>query len=110
MNSSDFQDFPDGGVVRGLAGGEYGVIFQESTIRRMVYAPGSPVVFVIERIIEDKGLMAPYSLVRAADKIFFLAPQGFQRITASVGGYPEPIGKERLVIEHLLLCVRCRRA
>src|SRR5262249_28437582 len=29
-NSSDFQDFPDGGIVRGVAGGEFGVIFQET--------------------------------------------------------------------------------
>jgi hypothetical protein len=43
VNSSDFQDFPDGGIVRGVAGGEYGVIFQETAMRRMTYAPGSPV-------------------------------------------------------------------
>ena len=37
VNSSDFQDFPDGGIVRGVAGGEFGVIFQDGVIRRMVY-------------------------------------------------------------------------
>src|SRR5262245_13598882 len=30
---SDFNDFPDGGIVRGVAGGEAGVIFQDSVIR-----------------------------------------------------------------------------
>src|SRR5882762_5971483 len=93
VNSSDFQDFPDGGIVRGVAGGEFGIIFQETAMRRMIYAPGSPVVFNIERITEDKGLLAPYSLIRAADKIFFLAPQGFQGMVAT--GSPEPIGKEK---------------
>ena len=29
VNSSDFQDFPDGGIVRGVAGGEGGIIFQD---------------------------------------------------------------------------------
>src|SRR5882672_1815822 len=93
INSSDYQDLPDGGIVRGVAGGEYGVIFQETAMRRMVYVPGSPVIFNIERITEDKGLMAPYSLIRAADKIFFLSPQGFQGMIST--GTPAAIGKER---------------
>jgi hypothetical protein len=93
VNSSDFQDFPDGGSVLGVAGGEFGVIFQQTAIRRLVYAPGSPVIFNIERITEDKGLMAPYSLIRAANRIFFLAPQGFQSIEGT--GVPVAIGKER---------------
>jgi len=93
VNSSDFQDFPDGGVVRGVAGGEFGIIFQETAMRQLVYTPGSPVIFTIERITEDKGLMAPYSLIRAANKIFFLAPQGFQAMEST--GAPVPIGKER---------------
>ena len=93
VSSSDFQDLPDGGIVRGVAGGEYGVIFQETAMRRMTYVPGSPVIFNIERITEDKGLMAPYSLIRAGDKIFFLSPQGFQGMVAT--GTPEPIGKEK---------------
>jgi len=69
------------------------IFFQESAMRRMVYVPGSPVIFNIERITEDKGLMAPYSLIRAADKIFFLSPQGFQGMIAT--GAPAAIGKER---------------
>jgi hypothetical protein len=93
INASDYQDLPDGGSVRAVAGGEYGVIFQETAMRRMVFAPGSPVIFNIERITEDKGLMAPYSLIRAGDKIFFLAPQGFHAMAAT--GLPEAIGKER---------------
>ena len=93
VNSSDFQDLPDGGIVRGVAGGEFGVIFQDSVIRRMVYAVGAPYVFQIDRIAEDKGLLAPYSLIRAGDKIFFLASQGFHGMMST--GLPEPIGKEK---------------
>jgi hypothetical protein len=94
VNSSDFQDLPDGGIVRGVAGGETGVILQDSAIRRMSYVPGSPVIFQIERIAQDKGLFGPYSLVRAGERIFFYSAQGFHRIDP--GGFPTPIGRERI--------------
>jgi hypothetical protein len=93
-NSSDFQDFPDGGLVRGVAGGEAGVIFQDQAIRRMSYVPGSPLIFQIDRIAQDKGLFAPYSIVRAGEKIFFYAGQGFHKIEP--GGVPEQIGREKV--------------
>jgi hypothetical protein len=94
VNSSSFQDLSDGGIVRGVAGGEFGNIFQDTAIRRLVYAPGSPVIFQIERISDDRGLYAPYSLIRSGDQIFFLGPQGFQQMDPA--GYPAPIGKEKV--------------
>ncbi len=94
INSSDFQDFPDGGIVRGVAGGESGIIFQDQAIRSMSFVPGSPIIFQIDRITQDKGLFAPYSIIRAAEKIFFYAGQGFHKIEP--GGVPEPIGRERV--------------
>jgi len=94
INSSDFQDLGDGGVVRGVSGGEYGVIFQDASIRSMIYAPGSPYVFGIERISLDDGMFAPYSLIRSGDKLFWCSPQGFK--TMVPGGLPTPIGKERV--------------
>ena len=94
VNSSDFQDFPDGGIVRGVAGGEAGIIFQDQAIRRMAYVPGSPIIFQIDRITQDKGLYAPYSIIRAGEKIFFYAGQGFHKIEP--GGVPEPIGREKV--------------
>lgn len=93
-NSSSFQDLPDGGIVRGVAGGEFGNILQDTAIRRLIYAPGSPVIFQIERISDDRGLYAPYSLIRSGDQIFFLGPQGFQQMDPA--GYPQPIGKEKV--------------
>jgi hypothetical protein len=94
IKSSDFQDFPDGGIVRGVAGGEAGVIFQDQAIRRMSYVPGSPVIFQIDRITQDKGLYAPYSIIRAGERIFFYAGQGFHKIEP--GGVPEQIGREKV--------------
>lgn len=94
VNSSDFQDFPDGGIVRGVAGGEFGTIFQDQAIRRMAYIPGSALIFQIERISESVGLFAPYSIVRAGALIFFHSAQGFYKIAP--GGLPEQIGRERV--------------
>jgi hypothetical protein len=95
INSSDFQDFPDGGIVRGVAGGDQsGVIFQDQAIRRMSYVPGSPIIFQIDRITQDKGLYAPYSIIRAGERVFFYAGQGFHKIEP--GGVPEPIGREKV--------------
>lgn len=93
-NFSDFQDLADGGINRGVAGGEYGLILQEGAIRRMVYAPGSELVFQIDRVAEGRGLNAPYSLIAAGEKVFFLTAQGFVQSDAS--GILNPIGKERV--------------
>jgi hypothetical protein len=92
--SSDYQDFPDGGIVRGVAGGEFGTVFQDQAIRRMSYIPGSPLIFQIERIAQDLGLFAPYSIVRAGSLIFFHSAQGFYKIAP--GGIPEQIGREKV--------------
>jgi hypothetical protein len=92
--SSDYQDFPDGGIVRGVAGGEFGIVFQDQAIRRMSYIPGSAIIFQIERIAQDQGLFAPYSIVRAGIYTFFHSAQGFFKIAP--GGLPEPIGRERV--------------
>jgi hypothetical protein len=91
---SDYQDFPDGGIVRSVAGGEYGLIFQDGAVRRMTYAPGSPVIFQIDRITEERGIYAPLSIVRAGSRVFYCGSDGFQMITP--GGYPVAIGKERV--------------
>jgi hypothetical protein len=94
VNSSDFQDFPDGGIVRGVAGGEAGIVFQDQAIRRMSYVAGSPIIFHIERLTQDKGLLAPYSIIRAGENIFFYAGQGFYSIAP--GGLPVQIGREKI--------------
>jgi len=93
-NSSDFQDFPDGGIVRGVGGGEFGTIFQDQAIRRMSYIPGSDIIFQIERVTQDMGLFAPLSIIRAGSTIYFYSNKGFQKIDA--GQLPTQIGRERV--------------
>ncbi|MGJ4928150.1 hypothetical protein ACQR1I_16530 [Bradyrhizobium sp. HKCCYLS2038] len=94
VNSSDYQDLADGGFSRGIAGGETGVILQDTIIRRMIYLPGDPRVFQIEKIAEGIGIYGPLSLVRAGATVFFYSLRGFHRIDP--GGPPVPIGRERI--------------
>ena len=93
---SNFVDLPDGGVVRGVAGGEFGLVLQESATRRMVYVPGAKPAFQLERIGEEIGLLGPYSLIRAGSRLFFYSAQGFQAFAGGIGGGVIPIGKERV--------------
>ncbi len=86
-------DLPDGGVARGVAGGEFGLLFQESVIRRLVYVPGAAVAFQIERIAEDIGLLGAYSIIRANGAIFFYSSKGFIKYA---GGALLPIGNEKI--------------
>jgi hypothetical protein len=92
---SDFQDLPDGGSCHGISGGDaYGIVFQDESIRSLIYAPGSSVTFQIIRISTQDTLFAEYSIINAGDKTFFCSAQGFKVIAP--GGTPQPIGKERV--------------
>jgi hypothetical protein len=94
INSSDSQDLPDGGITRGIAGGESGVIFQDNAIRRMTYLPGDPRVFQIEKNRRRARHLWTLSLVRSGASVFFYSLKGFHRIDP--GGPPTPIGRERV--------------
>ena len=45
------------------AGGEFGLVFQETSVRRMTYE-GPPVVFRIDRIANDIGASVPGRLLK----------------------------------------------
>jgi hypothetical protein len=89
LNFSDLQDFPDGGNITGIAGGEYGIIFQENAIRQMTFAPGTPEVFQFSKIEDGRGSVAPWAVVRVGPRTFFLYRDGFY---AFAGGQSVPIG------------------
>ena len=91
---SDFQDFPDGGVVQGMTASDTALIFQETSIRRAVYLPGSPLIFQFEKLTEDIGTKSPYSIVQREQGAFFIAEDGFYFIDG--GGVVSPIGAERV--------------
>lgn len=95
VNFSDVQDFPDGGVCRGVAGGDtFGAILQDTIVRRMIFLPGDPRTFQIEKIAEGLGIYGAYSLIRAGSSIYFYSLKGFHRLDP--GGVPVPIGRERV--------------
>lgn len=91
---ANFVDLPDGGIVRAIAGGEFGLIFQESVIRRMTFVPGAKPAFQIERITEDMGVLSPYCVARASERIFFVSQHGFHEYSPATG--LQNIGKEKV--------------
>lgn len=93
-DSSDYQEFPDGGFVRGVGGGEFGIVFQDNAIRRMIFNPVSPTIFDFNRISKDRGLYMPYSLAESHSSLFFYAADGFYRVDAS--GALSPIGANKI--------------
>lgn len=92
-NLCDEQNFPDGGRVTGLAGGEYGYVVQEKSIRRMIFQPGSDLAFRFERVEQEHGSAAGYSLASSVNSIFFLANDGFYQFGPA--GL-NPIGAQRV--------------
>jgi hypothetical protein len=93
---SDFQDLPDLGRVRSVTemGADVGLIMQEEGARRMVYQPGSSVIFRIDRLPDVPGSLSPYSLVSTLGGAFYFSTRGFGRTTAD--GAFTPIGEERV--------------
>lgn len=92
-NQSDYQDFPDGGFVQGISGGEFGLVFQDRAIRRMVYT-GPPNIFEFQRISDSKGVMMRYSICKQAGSTYFLSNDGFYKI--DISGQLVPIGANRV--------------
>lgn len=92
VNSSDFQDLPDGGLPRGVQGGDLGFIIQDSALRRMTFQPGSDVVFSIDKIAKDVGCIAPNAIINVGGNIFFIAAIGFMQLD-NQGGLT-PIGDQ----------------
>lgn len=90
---TDYQDLQDGGDVTGLAGGEYGIVLQESAIRRLTYQ-GPPVVFRIDKIATDVGATVPNSVASLLDMVFFLHQSGFYMVQG--GQTVTPIGRGKV--------------
>lgn len=75
-NQCDEQLIPDGGEITGLAGGEYGLVFQQSAINVMEYV-GSPVIFTRRKVSETIGCVSHGSIAQAGKMVFFLSNRGF---------------------------------
>ena len=80
---ADYQDlFSVGGGsdIQAIRGGEYGVIWQGSSIWRMDYQ-GPPAVFSMNETLPGYGTPAPNSVVQWGDVCFYLDQAGFKTVT-----------------------------
>ncbi len=92
--NSGFQDFQNGGPIRGLLGGEVGYIFQAQNVTRATFVPGSEVVFQFDQIEGGRGLEAPASLVRIGQEAYYYGGDNFYRMNLGGGGsVPIGVGK-----------------
>lgn len=93
VNQAGFQPMLDGGVVQGIAGGEYGLIIQRSSIRRMTYT-GDEFVWQFDVISPEIGAISPGSIAQSGRRVYFLSDRGFMFTDGT--GEPTPIGVERV--------------
>ena len=99
-NESDRQDLYEGGPIRGIVGGEYGVVFQEAGITRMTRVGGG-IVFQLDKVESNRGTRSPKSIVPVGSNVFFLDTEGFMVFN---GQQSVPIGAEkfnRTVVDEL---------
>lgn len=90
---ADEQDQPDGGEITGFTGGEFGLVFQESAIRKMTFE-GSPTVFRFDVIAQELGATIPNTVVGWGNRSFFCHRSGFHMV---VGGQQVvPIGQDKV--------------
>lgn len=90
---ADFQDlYGKGGRVQRIVPGEYGVIFQEHSIRKMNYI-GPPLIFQIDEVERGKGTPAPNSVCWTGTTIFYYGHDGFYIFD---GMQSTPIGNNKV--------------
>ena len=82
------------GNIQAIVGGEsFGVIFMERAIYRMDYV-GTPLIFQFSKIADNIGAFAPKSVVSFGSDIFFLAQDGFYKLSG--GQQLTPIGNGKI--------------
>lgn len=91
------QDFPDGGRAMRVAemSQDVGLILQEGAVRRMAFLPGNTdLIFQIDRLRDDTGMLGQYSLAVNAGAAYFLSNKGF--VAVGIDGSMQPIGEEKV--------------
>lgn len=94
IDLSDEDEIPTGGKIMGGVGGEYGVIFMERAIYRVLYVGADPVFDLSGKISEELGCAVEGSLAANGQNIIFLSWDGFYLLKG--GQEIAPIGKMRL--------------
>ena len=75
-SQSDFQELPDGGDIKGITGGEFGLVLLEKSIVRMSYI-GSPLFFQFDTISRNVGCVEGGSVAQYSGTTYFLSDDGF---------------------------------
>lgn len=91
-SQSDFQDLAEGGDIRGITGGEFGLVLTERAINRMTYV-GSPFYFQFDVISRGLGCLEQNSIAQYNGITYFLSDDGFY---ACDGQNIIPIGAEKV--------------
>jgi hypothetical protein len=89
-SQADSQVIPDGGEIRGLTGGEFGIVLLERAIARMTYI-GSPFFYQFDIISRNLGCYESRSVVQVGPLTYFLSDDGF---FVTNGQEVKPIGNE----------------
>lgn len=91
-SQADNQDIPDGGEIRGLTGGEFGIVLMERGLYRMTYI-GAPLFFQFDNIARNVGCYESRSVTQYGPMTFFLSDDGF---FMTDGQQVKPIGVDRV--------------
>lgn len=92
QRKSDYNDFPDGGEITGIIGGEVGLILQRNAVRRMAYVGGN-VLFRFDKISANIGCATVHSVAQHGELAFWYADTGFKMWD---GAQIKPIGFGRV--------------
>lgn len=91
-SQSDYQIIADGGNIRGITGGEFGLVLLDRAIVRMTYI-GSPYFFQFDTIAKGLGCVEGNSVTKYGNTTYFLGEEGFY---ACDGSTVTPIGNEKV--------------
>jgi len=92
QRKSDYQEFPDGGEITGIVGGEIGLILQRNAVRRMAYVGGN-VLFRFDKISSNVGCASVHSVAQHGELAFWYSHTGFKMWD---GSQIRPIGFEKV--------------
>ena len=92
--NSGSQTFPDGGLLQGSSDATNPIIFQKGAIRLGTFVPGSLEVFTFQKIHDQRGCAAQYSIASRGAFTFFADAGAFYQIAPD--GQIIPIGAEKV--------------
>jgi hypothetical protein len=82
LNNSDYQDFPEGGVVQGSSRATNPLILMERAIYLATFVPGSAIIFSFVKIHDGRGAKSPYSIASRGENTFFADEGSFFQLGA----------------------------